>query len=155
MYKKRTNRERRQISNNECIIYQLIESCLKLDLDPDKAIQAINVILKKCKYLFDRKNRTVRIKKMDYRNYMRYMVELKKMSPVHQERYKQTFENDLDYINPEFQSKTKAPEIRQLENLLFLLNKDDENVLYYQYKKDDTDLLILKALIYLDEKYIF
>lgn len=155
MYKKRTNRERRQISNNECIMYQLIESCLKLDLDPDKAIQAINVILKKCKYLFDRKNRTVRIKKMDYRNYMRYMVELKKMSPVHQERYKQTFENDLDYINPEFQSKTKAPEIRQLENLLFLLNKDDENVLYYQYKKDDTDLLILKALIYLDEKYIF
>ena len=144
---------KRTIGPDECLIYQLVESCLKLDLDYPTAIKAINIILKKHKKLFNPNNRTVRIEKMTYRNYRRYIIELKKMSTVHTIEVEK---EDKDILNSlaNFESN-KPKELIQLENLLFLLNEDNDQVMYKKYVKMNTDELIIKALIYLDKKYVF
>jgi hypothetical protein len=153
-YRKRT------IGADECLIYQLIESCLKLNLDYSTAIKAINVVLKKNKKLFNQDNRTVRIEKMNYRNYRRYITELKKMSPVHVAKLENDDEKklgneNLKSQNPFINSVNKVVELAQLENLLFLLNEDNQDLMYKKHVIADTDLLIMKALIYLDKKYVF
>jgi serine/threonine protein phosphatase PrpC len=40
------------LSKNECFIYQLIESCLKYDLEQMTALNVINLILEHYSYLF-------------------------------------------------------------------------------------------------------
>jgi hypothetical protein len=170
----RKREKRKKISPNECLMYQLIESCLKLNLDYNVAVDAINVIMKKCSYLFDKKHKTVRTKKMDYRNYRRYITSLKTMSPVHQELYKELTqieqgseeqEQQKDNNNNNYEMgflnyhTKRPPDIIQIENLLFLLNddtnKNKEQVPYREHVKVNTDDLIIKALIYMDKKYVF
>ena len=172
----RKREKRKKISPNECLMYQLIESCLKLNLDYNVAVDAINVIMKKCGYLFNKKHRTVRTKQMDYRNYRRYITSLKTMSPIHQELHKDLTQieqedqgeqeqeqkeenkkdnNDYDALFQSYHTK-RPPDIVQIENLLFLLNDNsNDNVPYREHVKVNTDDLIIKALIYLDKKYVF
>lgn len=143
---------KRAISRSECFIYQLIESCLKLDLDKNTALQVINLILEKYSYQFETDHTPVKIDKMDYRNYRRYVNELVLMSPIHLEYYNQSKLN-----NPEI-AKTKGKDVRQLENLLFLLSEDEpkkKNVPYKKYKIADTDDLVFRAIIQLDKNWVF
>jgi hypothetical protein len=128
---------------DECVIYQLVESCLKLNLEYPTALKVINNILYRCDYLFDNKS-SPHYKKMNYANYSKYVQKLKKNSSVHAELYDQV--NNLK-IN----KKTK--DLTQVENLLFHINDDDAP--YKKYKKVDTDDLVANVLISLDRQYIF
>ena len=144
----------RAISKTECFIYQLIESCLKLDLDKNTALQVINLILEKHSHKFEQDHTPVTIEKMDYRNYRRYVNALFLMSPVHLEYYKNLEESTT--TSDKIIAKTKSKEIRQLENLMFLLSEDDNNKkIYHKYKIADTDDLVFRALIQLDKSWIF
>ena len=142
---------KRAISKSECFIYQLIESCLKLDLDKNTALKVINLILEKFSYQFETDHTPVHIDKMDYRNYRRYVNELVLMNPIHLEYYNQSKLN-----SPEI-AKTKSKDIRQLENLMFLLSEfeNKKDVPYRKYKIADTDDLVYRALIQLDKNWIF
>src|SRR5688500_9725014 len=111
---------KRILSINECFIYQLIESCLKFDLDRTTALNVINLILEYHSHLLTTdKKRIVTIEKMDYRNFRRYVNELMAMSPLHQEYFKQYDTSDPNGTD-RIISKQKAKDIRQTENLLFL-----------------------------------
>lgn len=144
------------ISKNECFIYQLIESCLKYDLDKTTALNVINLILEHYSYLFKIEDSPIKIEKMDYRNYRRYVNELMAMSPIHREFYKQYDKSNItgtDHII----AKSKSKDIRHVENLLFLLeeNQSKKNLPYKKYKIADTDDLVFRAIIQLDKSYSF
>lgn len=147
---------KRILSANECFIYQLIESCLKYDLDRTTALSVINLILKYYSYLFDTDN-SINIEKMDYRNYRRYVNELMAMNPLHREyfkQYDQSNSNGTDHII----ARKKSKDSRQVENLLFLLTENKEDNKSLPYKKiilKDTDDLVFRALIQLDKSYSF
>lgn len=147
---------KRTLSKNECFIYQLIESCLKFDLDKTTALNVINLILKYNSHLLTTDNKIITIEKMDYRNFRRYVNELMAMSPLHREYFKQYDKLDptgTDHII----SKEKSKDIRQFENLLFLLSEDEpkKNLPYKKYKIADTNDLVFRALIQLDKSYTF
>src|SRR5688500_18985317 len=146
---------KRTLSKNECFIYQIIESCLKLDLDRTTALNVINLILKHYSHLLMGNNKIITITKMDYRNYRRYVNELMAMSSLHTEYFKQydtSDPNGTDHII----SKEKGKDVRQFENLLFLLSENDKKSLpYKKYKIADTDDLVFRALIQLDKSYTF
>ncbi len=146
-------KERKRIlSKTECFIYQLIESCLKLDLDRTIALRIINLIFESYpKYLNSDNKRIISIQKMDYRNYRRYVNELMAMSPIHKAYFKQYDHSNPDYIVTKQKSKDK----RQFENLLFLLSENDKKLPYRKYKIVDTDDLVFRALIQIDKSYTF
>jgi len=148
-------KRRRILSKNECFIYQLIESCLKLDLDRTTALNVINLILDRYSYLFKiQESKIVTIEKMDYRNYRRYINELMGMSPLHREYFKQ-FNKSKPTDTDHMISKQKSKDLRQFENLLFLLCETDD-LPYKQIKiAVDTDDLVFRALIQLDKSYSF
>jgi hypothetical protein len=148
-------KERKRIlSINECLIYQIIESCLKFDLDRSTSLNVINLILKHYSYLLMGNNKIITIQKMDYRNYRRYVNELMGMSPLHQEYFKQYDTSDPNGTD-RILSKEKTKDIRQLENLLFLLSENNESLPYKKFKIVDTDDLVFRALIQLDKSYTF
>lgn len=146
----RTNK----ISENECFIYQLIESCLKLDLDKHISLKVINLILEHYWYLFYTGHSKVTIEKMDYRNYRRYVNNLMVMNPILIDFYNQYNKSHGSDVEP-IKSKKKPKDIRHLENLMFLLSENDDTLPYKKYKMFDTDDLVLRALIQIDKNYIF
>ncbi len=143
---------KRILSKNECFIYQLIESCLKYDLDQMTALNVINLILEHYSHFFKIEDKIITIQKMTYRNYRRYVNELMAMNPLHIEYFKQFDQSNSNYIITKQKSKDK----RQFENLLFLLSENDKKILpYKKYKIADTDDLVFRALIQIDKSYSF
>jgi hypothetical protein len=141
------------LSKNECFIYQLIESCLKYDLEQMTALNVINLILEHYSYLFTTgDSKIISIEKMTYRNYRRYVNELMAMSQTHVEYFRQFDNTDPNYII----TKQKTKDKRQFENLLFLLSENDKKSLpYKKFKIVDTDDLVFRALIQIDKSYTF
>lgn len=143
----------RKLNDAECFMYQLIESSLKIDLDPITALKCINLILDHYRYYFNTDNYVIKLGKINYRNYRRYIKELKKMSLVHKKFYK---EMETIYIKDDpTNAAIKPHDMKQFENLLFLLNINNSKLPYHRIKRFDTDDLIFNALIQIDKSYIF